>query len=132
MASRVETHRAGATPLPLPERAPPISAEQVIHGVEPGGLAREELGRIERPQREPVAVQGPVRELEAFPHQAEHDRVLAGVVAGAEGVEADLAPRSLADLPLPAVGIPVRPRADRVADALAQPQRGPAGGVLLE
>ena len=71
-----------------------------------------------------------MRQLQALADQAEDDRVLAGVVAGPQGVQADLAPGSLADLAVPAVDEPVR--ADRPADDLGQPQRGAAGGILLE
>src|SRR5579864_3089281 len=66
-------------------------AEEVVHRVEPRRLPVQEFGRVERTMRESVAVQGPVRELEALAHEAEDDGVLAGVVARAQGVHADLA-----------------------------------------
>ena len=61
----------------------------------PRRLAGQELGRVERPEGEAVAVQGPVRELQALAHQAEDDGVLAGVVAGAQGVDARSRPEAV-------------------------------------
>src|SRR5207248_2594155 len=90
-----ESERA---PLRNPSSSYLRSAQQVIHGVEPGGLAGQELGGVERPQREAVTVQRTVGQLEALPHQAEDDGVLAGVIAGAERVQTDLAPGPLTDL----------------------------------
>ena len=94
------------------------------HRVQAGRLAGQELGGVEGPAGEAVAVQGPVREFEAFAHQAEDDGVLAGVVAGPEGVEADLAPGPLADQALAAVGEPVASRSSPAR------RSRPAGGAV--
>ena len=113
-------------------RAGPIVSRAGRSWCRAEGACRPGTWRRRAPQREAVAVQGAVRQLEALAHQAEDDRVLAGVVAGAEGVQADLAPRALADQAVAAVDEPIRARADRLADDLGQPQRGAARGVLLE
>ena len=69
-------------------------------------------------------------ELERFAEHAEDDRVLARVVAGADGVVADFVARPRAG----AAGAAVRVLGDvhRVGDDLAELQRGAARRVFLE
>ena len=64
------------------------------------------------------------------PKQAEDDRVLARVVAGADGVVTDLAVRAFAGPAFAAVAM--RRLAHRVGDDLAELQGRAAGGVFLE
>ena len=63
--------------------------EHVIHRVTAGFFSGEELGGREGSVG--VAVSGVTADgqVDGFAHEAKHDRVLADVVAGAEGVVAD-------------------------------------------
>src|SRR5262249_28292860 len=114
-----------------PDRAGRESQPQhVVHGVPPRLAVGEEAGRLDGAAGVAVAGVRPVRQLQRLAQRAENNRVLADVVADADGVDADLVGRPLADQPLAAVaqvGL-----AHRLLHDAGEVQRRAAGRVLLE
>ena len=96
----------------------------------PAGRLREELRRQQRPAGVAVAAVPLVDQLQRLAERAEDDRVLADVVADADGVDADLVRRPLADQPLAAVDELRLPM--HLLDDLGELQGRAAGRVLLE
>ena len=90
----------------------------------PGFCLATNLAACSSAHRVAIAVGGFHGDFQRFAEQAEHDGVLAGIVARADGVVADLVVRPLAELPLPAmrlVGL-----AHHSGDDIAELQRGAA------
>ena len=100
------------------ERAGTSSQPQyVIHRIATRPLGREEFGRLQGAENVSVARVPLVDELQGFAERAEDDGVLADVVAGAQGVHADLARRPFAD---PATQLSVRADLKLIDDFEAQ------------
>jgi hypothetical protein len=70
--------------------------QEIFHRIKSGGLTHEESSGFERPSGKAIAVQGSVRDFETFSHQSKNHRMLARVVAGPQGMHADLASRPFA------------------------------------
>src|SRR5438046_8767570 len=87
----------------LARRAHILQAQDVLHRIPPRGFAGQELGRLEGAADVAVAGVGAVGQLQRLAERAEDDRVLADVVADADGVDADLMCRAFADESLAAV-----------------------------
>ena len=96
----------------------------------PGRLAGQELGGGQGAVGVAIAVGGADGHLHRFAQQAEDDRVLARIVADADGVVADFAVRPLAGPAFAAVAM--RGLAHRAGDDLAELQGRAAGRIFLE
>ena len=96
----------------------------------PGGLADEELGGGQGAGGVAVAVGGADGQLDRLAQHAEDDRVLARIVADADGVIADFVVRAFAGPAFAAVAM--RGLAHHAGDDLAELQGRAAGRVFLE
>ena len=96
----------------------------------PGCLADEPLGGQQRALGVAIAIRGGDAELERFAEHAEKDRVLARVVAGADGVVADFVARPRAGPARAAVR--VLGDVHRLGHDLAELERRAAGRIFFE
>src|SRR5262249_61028446 len=74
-----------------PSRRTGSEAEDVAHGVEPGGLPHDPSRRPQRAPREALPALGAMHQLEALTETPEDDGVVSHGVAGAQRDDADLA-----------------------------------------
>src|SRR5438477_2106016 len=98
-----------------------LQPQDIVHRIQPWLLPGDELGRGQRAQGVAIAAAGLYRDFERLAEQAEDDRVLAGIVARANGVIADLVGGPLADLPFAAMAM--NRLAHRCRDDLAKLER---------
>src|SRR4051812_2683459 len=80
-------------------------SQDIVHRIQPRFLPGDKLSRGQRAEGIAIPAAGFDGDFKGLAEQAENDRVLAGVVAGANGVITDLVDRSLADLALASVAM---------------------------
>src|SRR6185312_14721423 len=71
-----------------PRRNP--SGQYVLHGVQPGRLAREEPGGLQGTPREAVSIERPMAEFHGLAHEREDDEMLPRTIGHPQRMDTDL------------------------------------------